>query len=404
MKRIYENILGEHFATLRQMAFLSGPRQAGKTTLARATLPDARYLSYDAPDGFGLIQRGGDAIATALSLSKQEKRTGQGSVIFDEIHKFSRWKKMLKGFFDVYGDGRRLKIAVTGSARLNIYKRGGDSLMGRYFLYRVHPLSAGEIASSDIDTDGLFRKPVDVPQDMVESLLALGGYPEPFLNGTLKFRSRWQRMRLEQLFREDLRDLSRVQDVRQIQRLSELLASRVSGGINVAALASDIGASQPTVSNWLSLLESVFFSYEVRPWHKNVASSIRKQPKIYLWDWSQVADEGARRENFVASHLLKAVHWWTDCGIGEFELCYLRDKMQREVDFLVVRDGAPFMLVECKSSFSEPLSPALLHFKDTLGVPLAWQVAFDTPQSSLVPDESSSPSRIGVADLLKILP
>ena len=152
MKRIYENILGEHFSSLRQMAFLSGPRQAGKTTLARATLPDARYLSYDAPDGFGLRQRGGDAIATALSLSRHEKRTGQGSVIFDEIHKFPRWKKMLKGFFDVYGDGRRLKIAVTGSARLNVYKRGGDSLMGRYFLYRVHPLSAGEIASPDIDT------------------------------------------------------------------------------------------------------------------------------------------------------------------------------------------------------------------------------------------------------------
>ena len=404
MKRIYESILSEHFSTLRQMAFLSGPRQVGKTTLARAALPDARYFSYDTPDGFALIQRGGDAIGDSLSLSAREARAEQGSVIFDEIHKFSRWKQLLKGFFDVYGDNRKLKIAVTGSARLNIYKRGGDSLMGRYFLYRVHPLSAGEIANPEIDTESLFRTPADISQDMIESLLALGGYPEPFLSGTRKFRTRWQRMRLEQLFSEDLRDLSRVQDVRQIQRLAEMLSTRVSGGINVAALASDLGASQPTVSNWLSLLESVFFSFEVRPWYRNVASSIRKQPKIYLWDWSQVADEGARKENFVASHLLKAVHWWTDCGLGDFELCYIRDKMQREVDFLVVKDGEPFMLVECKSSFNQPLSPALLHFKDTLNAPLAWQLAFDRPQSSFIPDENTSPSRISVADLLKMLP
>ena len=404
MNRIYETLLTDHFASMRQMAFLSGPRQSGKTTLAKMALPDARYFSYDAPHDSLLIQRGGDAIASSLSLSQDEKRANQGSVIFDEIHKFPRWKNMLKGFFDVYGDNRRLKIAVTGSARLNVYKRGGDSLMGRYFLYRLHPLSVGELGSTEIDTNDIFRKPVDVEVSTVESLLQLGGFPEPFLNGTMKFKARWHRMRLEQLFTEDIRDLSRVQDIRQIRQLSELLAARVSGGVNVAALSSDLGASQPTVANWISLLESIYFSYEVRPWHNNVASSIRKQPKIYLWDWSQVADEGARKENFVASHLMKAVHWWTDCGLGEFELCYIRDKMQREVDFLVVRDGKPFMLVECKSSYSETLSPSLVHFKKVLNVPLAWQVAFDRPVSDFVPDESTSPSRISVADLMKILP
>ena len=404
MKRIYEALLGEHFATLRQMAFLSGPRQSGKTTLAKMALPDARYFSYDDPKDFGVIQRGGDAISALLSLSKEERSQNQGSVIFDEIHKFPRWKNMLKGFFDVYGDNRKLKIAVTGSARLNVYKRGGDSMMGRYFQYRVHPLSVGEIGSAEIGTDDIFRKPVEVVPSTIDSLLELGGFPEPFLNGNAKFRYRWSRMRLDQLFSEDIRDLSKVQDIRQIRQLAELLSSRVSGGINMASLAADLSVSQPTVANWISLLESIYFSYEVRPWHKNVASSIRKQPKIYLWDWSQIADEGARKENFVASHLLKAVHWWTDSGIGEFQLCYVRDKMQREVDFLVVRDGKPFMLVECKSSHREALSPALVHFAKTLDVPLAWQVVFDRPPSGFVPDESSSPSRIPVGDLLKILP
>lgn len=404
MKRIYETLLDEHFTSLRQMAFLSGPRQSGKTTLAKMSLPDARYFSYDDPKDFGVIQRGGDAISASMSLSREERRQNQGSVIFDEIHKFPRWKNMLKGFFDVYGDNRRLKIAVTGSARLNVYKRGGDSMMGRYFHYRVHPLTVGELGSAQIGTGDVFRKPVEVQPSTIDSLLELGGFPEPFLTGTAKFRYRWNRMRLDQLFSEDIRDLSKVQDVRQIRQLAELLSARVSGGCNMASLASDLGVSQPTVANWISLLESIYFSYEVRPWHKNVASSIRKQPKIYLWDWSQIADEGARRENFVASHLLKAVHWWTDCGIGEFQLCYVRDKMQREVDFLVVRDGKPFMLVECKSSHNEALSPALVHFSKILDVRLAWQVVFDRPPSDFVPDEACSPARIPVADLLKILP
>ena len=404
MKRLYETVLAEHFATLRQMAFLSGPRQVGKTTLAKASLPGANYLSYDKSADVGLILKGAGAVAETLGISPHEVRPDQGSVIFDEIHKFSHWKQFLKGFFDVYGDSRRLKIAVTGSARLDVYKRGGDSMMGRYFPYRIHPLSAGEVASPDVNAESLFQVEKDVSQTTIDTLLELGGYPEVFLNGTARFHHRWQKLRLEQVFSQDLRDLSRVQDVYQVQRLAELLASRISGGVNLAALAADLSVSPPAVKNWLVLLQSVFYCYEVRPWNKNVASSIRKQPKVYLWDWSEVRDIGARRENFIASHLLKAVHFWTDVGLGDFELHYLRDKMQREVDFLVSKDGKPYMLVECKSSGKEPLSPALVHFKNTLNVPLAWQVCFDMPKSSFDPSDAvMSPSRIAVADLLKVL-
>ena len=404
MKRIYETILAEHFGELRQMAFLSGPRQVGKTTLAKVALPDGHYFSYDKSSDAALILRGAGAVAGELGLSPHEACPEQGAVLFDEIHKFPRWKQFLKGFFDVYGDNRKLKIAVTGSARLDIYKRGGDSMMGRYFPYRIHPLSAGEVASPEINVESIFQEEKRIAQETIDALLELGGYPEAFLNGTARFHRRWQKLRLELIFSQDLRDLSRVQDVYQIQRLAELLASRVSGGVNYAALAEDLSVSPPAVKNWLVLLQSVFYCYEVRPWCKNVASSIRKQPKLYLWDWSEVRDAGARRENFIASHLLKAVHFWTDAGLGDFGLYYLRDKMQREVDFLVSRDGKPFMLVECKSSGKEPLSPALVHFKKVLNVPLAWQVCFDMPQSGLNPSDAGlSPSRIAVADLLKVL-
>ena len=169
--------------------------------------------------------------------------------------------------------------------------------MGRYFLYRLHPLSVGELGSAEIDTNDIFRKPVDVEAPTVESLLQLGGSPEPFLNGTMKFKARWHRMRLEQLFTEDIRDVSRVQDIRQIWQLSELLTARVSGGVNVAAIASDLGATQPTVANWILLLESIYFSYEVRPWHKNVASSI-SCPKSAVGDiCASTKGTGGHNEN-----------------------------------------------------------------------------------------------------------
>lgn len=404
MKRIYETLLNEHFSELRQMAFLSGPRQVGKTTLAKSILPKARYFSYDNALDVAVILKGASAVAEELNLSRDENRPEQGTVIFDEIHKFSKWKRFLKGFFDIYGDNRKLKIAVTGSARLDIYKRGGDSMMGRYFPYRIHPLSAGEVVSSKIDTKVLFQNGRRIPQETIDDLLKLGGYPEVVLNGTSRFHNRWQKLRLELIFSQDLRDISKVQDIYQIKRLAELLASRVSGGINFTSLALDLSVSPPAVKNWIALLQSIFYCYEVRPWYRNVASSIRKQPKIYLWDWSEITDAGARCENFIASHLLKSVHFWTDAGLGDFSLYYLRDKMQREVDFMVTRDGVPYMLVECKSSSKEPLSPSLVFFKNLLKAPYAWQVCFDLPQSDIDPlEQNMSPGRIAVADLLKIL-
>ena len=402
MERIYSKLIEDHFANNRQMVFLSGPRQVGKTTLAHGALPDAAYFNYDRTQDALAISSGAERIAAIADLPNPVKASH--GILFDELHKFPKWKKFLKGFFDAYADNRKLKVVVTGSARMDVCKRGGDGMMGRYFAYRVHPFTIGERGGTDIDLNEQFRAPQTVSLDDLRRLMKFSGYPEPLIRGSERFYNQWKRSRLEKLFDEDVRDLSRVQDVYQVQRLAELLAARVSGGVNYASLAEDLSVSPPAVKNWLVLLQSVFYCYEVRPWSKNVASSIRKQPKIYLWDWSEVRDAGARRENFIASHLLKAVHFWTDAGRGDFGLHYLRDKMQREVDFLVSKDGKPFMLVECKSSRNEPLSPALVYFKKTLEVPLAWQVCFDMPQSGLDPtDAGLSPSRIAVADLLKVL-
>lgn len=287
---------------------------------------------------------------------------------------------------------------------MDVYRRGGDSLMGRSFSYRVHPLSIGELASAECDLEAMFQEPKDVSRVEIARLMQFGGFPEPFLDGSRRFYTRWQNSRLDKIFNEDLRDLSRVQDLRGVKILAELLRARVSGEINHASLGRDLGVSIDTVKNWIGLLESVYFCYSVRPYFRNVANSIRKMPKIYLWDWSLIADKGARNENFVASHLLKSVDWWTDSGLGRFELCYIRDKQQHEVDFVVTKDGEPLMLVEVKSSLDEPLSPNLRAFAEKLKVKYAFQVTVEAEGTAINPlDYAGHPVRVAFADVAKVM-
>lgn len=400
MKRIYEQLARDHFAHNRQMVFFSGPRQVGKTTLAKASVEGARYLNYDNVDDALVLAKGVSAISGALNLN--EPARAASAVIFDEIHKYAKWKRLLKGFFDSCGEG--LKIIATGSARMDVYKRGGDSMMGRYFAYRVHPLTIAELASPEVDLETDIQRPRDLAGVDVARLLAFGGYPEPFLNGTPRFLNRWRSARLDKIFSEDVRDLSRVQDLRGVRSLAALLEARVCGEINHVALGRDLGVSSETVKKWIALLESVYYCYEIRPYFRNVANSIRKAPKIYLWDWSSIFDEGARAENFVASHLLKAVQWWTDSGLGAYDLCYIRDKQGHEVDFVVVKDGQPFMLVEAKRSSDAELSGSLKSFASKLSVRYAFQVAVEEPPSTINPlDYAGRPVKIAFADLAKVL-
>jgi predicted AAA+ superfamily ATPase len=399
IKRIYAELITDHFSGNRQMVFLSGARQVGKTTAALAALPGARYFNYDNVDDAAVILGGVKSITADLNIQTPAKE--QRKVIFDEIHKYPRWKNLLKGFFDSYGKGRN--VIITGSARLAVYKRGGDSLAGRYFPFTVHPVSAREAVGAAVNLDSIFQKPARIPADVIETLLEFGGFPEPFLKANKRFYNNWQLTRRDQIFREDLRDLSRVQDVRQIEFLGELLAAQAGSQTVFANLANELRVKDDTIKAWITLLESLYVCFQIQPWSANVANSLRKQPKMYLWDWSKAADMGARRENFTASHLLKAVHWWNSCGLGDFGLYYLRDKQKHEVDFLVVRDKKPFMMVEVKSSSHHSISPNIEHFQKTLKAPHVFQLAFDMPVSGVNPSELKMPAIIAAADLFKTL-
>ena len=377
MKRTYEEVIRRHFSEHQQIVLLSGARQVGKTTLASTIQPgpDLFYFNWDDADDRELLLQGTGSIAQHIGL--EQLRASSPLLVLDEIHKFSRWKQLLKGFYDKYHD--QCHILVTGSARLDVYKKGGDSLMGRYFHYRLHPFSVRETLPGIVATDDAteIQTPRSLPDEDFEALLSWGGFPEPFLKRDRRFFNRWSRLREQQLLQEDVRELTRVQELGQLELLAILLKSQAGQLTSYSKLAKKIRVSVDTIRRWLGILEAMYYCYAVRPWSKNITRSILKEPKYYLWDWSQCGDAGARNENFIASHLLKAVQYWTDTGRGDYGLFFLRDKEKREVDFLVSENGIPWFIVEVKTSMSAPLSSNLALFAKQTGVEHVFQVAID---------------------------
>jgi predicted AAA+ superfamily ATPase len=363
-------MLEEHIAQQRQMAFVSGPRQVGKTTTCRS-LAD-KYLNWDNLDDRVQIVKGPAAIAEQLDIARLH--TKPPVILFDELHKFSKWKNFLKGFFDTYS--QQTQIIVTGSSRMDIYRRGGDSLMGRYFLYRMHPFTVAEAVHHDLpDTEKIIRRPLQISQDDFSALWTHGGYPEPFIKRDIRFSRRWRNLRLQQLLREDVRDLTGIHQLDQLEMLVNLLMSRSSKQLIYSNLASDIQVSIDTVRRWTMTLCNLHLGFLVRPWFKNVSRSLRKEPKWFLRDWSAIDDPGNKAETFTACHLLKAVEGWNDLGLGSFSLGYLRDKNQREVDFIVTKNDKPWFLAEVKNTDTS-ISPWLAYYQQQLKVPFAFQIVF----------------------------
>lgn len=378
MKRRYEAVISDHFNNNRQMLFLMGPRQVGKTTTSResaSSFDENLYLNWDNQEHRALVLAGPAAVAGRMQLERLREKTPL--LILDEIHRYGRWKNFLKGLFDSYPE--KVKILVTGSARLDIFKAGGDSLMGRYFPYRMHPLSVAELVDTGIREDPILCQPRRMDDGAFEALVRFGGFPEPFLRQEQRFSNRWRRLRSQQLFKEDLRDLTRINELDVVESLAEILRRRSGQLTSYSSLARSVNASVDSIRRWLTTLGSLYYCFAVRPWSRNIARALRKEPKYYLWDWSTVEDSGQRAENLVASALLKAVHFWTDQGLGEFGLYFVRDKQKREVDFVVTREDRPWFLVEVKSSGAASLSPQLAYFQRQSGAAHAFQVALDLP-------------------------
>lgn len=378
MKRLYEEVLGRHFSEDQQAAFVCGPRQVGKTTLAKNLLKQRErtaYFSWDNVRDRQVILGPENHFLEPLGLDKLAKE--KPLIVFDEIHKYEGWKSYMKGFLDAQKG--IIDTLVTGSAKLNVFRKGEDSLMGRYFLYRAHPVSVGELLPPIRISGDVIVHPRRLEEDSFQSLYTFGGFPEPLLRQSVSFSNRWQSRRRELMVYEDIRTFSQIGELSLLETLAYILAEQVGGQVQFTSLAKKIRVSDQTVRRWLSFLEMVYYCFTIRPWYQNVKRSLIKEPKIYLYDWSLIKDEGGRFENFIASHLLKAAHYWTDVGLGVFELFYLRTIDKQEVDFLITRDRKPWMMVECKCSSKGPLSKSLYDFHHQLKPDHTFQVVRDMP-------------------------
>lgn len=318
-----------------KMVFIGGARQVGKTCMAQYIAEENfktnDYLNWDFQDDRKKII--------------QSRFKGDAEILlFDEIHKYKNWKNYLKGQFDKHR--KDFKILVTGSARLDVYRRGGDSLMGRYYHYRLHPFSLAECHGKINLLEPMKEIPItDIPVEASNALMALlkfGGFPEPFLKQSERDLRRWHTQRLERLVREDIRDLETIKDLSSLQILVDLIPSKVGALLSLNSLREDLNVAHKTVANWMDILERFYYHFRIYPFAHKKIKSLKKEPKLYLWDWSEITDNhGAKLENVVASHLLKLCHYLNDVDGHKTELNFLRDIDGREVDFIVTNGASP---------------------------------------------------------------
>ena len=351
-----------------KMVFIGGPRQVGKTTLAKQigkeNYQKFSYLNWDNID---------DKKKILKSVLEPETQL----IVFDEIHKYRNWKNYIKGQFDKHRES--FSILVTGSARLDLYKKGGDSLLGRYFYFRLHPFSVAEVLKKN-NSIVPFEKIVFASDtneaETFKHLLEFGGFPEPFIRKDRELLRRWHNQRTEKIVKEDIRDVESIRDISTLQTLVTILPEKVGSQLSINSLKEDLLVSHKTISHWMDVLENFYYHFRISPYTAKSINSLRKEKKMYLWDWSEVFSEAARQENIVASHLLKLCHFLYDAQGYKAELHYLRDRDGREVDFLVAVDKKPWMAIEVKSA-DQKVSKNLQYFGSKLNIPFKYQLVQD---------------------------
>ena len=322
----------------------------GKTTFALGFLPDPgekhpAYLNWD--DTFD-----------RTALIKGELPPNQKIVILDEIHKFARWRNLVKGFYDK--NSSEISFLITGSARLDYYRKGGDSLQGRYHYYRLHPFSMMEINP-------------DPTKDDFNTLMKFGGFPEPCLKGEERFWRRWQRERIQRVIYEDIRDLENIKEISLLELLIDELPGRIGSPLSVKILKETLQVAHETVERWLKIFERMYYCFRIAPYGPPRIRAVKKEQKLYLWDWSLISEPGPKFENFIASQLLKYCHFMEDTEGFRMDLRFLRDTDKREVDFVVIKDNSPLFAVECKSG-EKNVNSSLFYFMERTQIPIFYQV------------------------------
>lgn len=367
---LYINVWND-LAIEKRMIFLAGPRQVGKTTLSQMiaqSYSNHIYLNWDIP---GHRTRFIDNPSFFQEIERVDETLPL--VVLDEIHKYKDWKNYLKGIYDQCH--HEFQFLVSGSGRLDLYQKGGDSLAGRYFLFHLWPFTIAEFGNLNLSHSEFMENPLLINMERSHelreiwlNLTEIGGFPEPYLSGRKTTYRRWSNTYSQRLIREDIRDLTGIKTIGDLETLYHLLPSRVGNPISVPSLSQDLKVSYNTVRSWLETFQRFFLIFSLSPWTRRIARAIQKEHKLYLWDAPRIKDAAARFENMVAMELYRSVCVWNDRGLGNFSLHFIKNKEQQEVDFLIANDNQPMVLIEAKLSDLQP-SPALLKFQNALGTP-----------------------------------
>lgn len=355
----------------KEMIFIAGPRQAGKTTLSgliASSFSNHYYFNWDIAEHRTLFFS-----KSAFFEGVKRKDSSIPLVILDEIHKYKDWKNYLKGLYDQFHES--YKFLVSGSGRLDIYQKGGDSLAGRYSLFHLFPFTIAELGERNISIKAFLRNPLHIDMEQTgklkeiwDRLSGLSGFPEPYLSGKTTSYRRWSNTYSHQLIREDIRDLVDLRAVTDVETLYLLLPSKSGSPLSVQSLANDLKVSYNTVRNWLDIFARFFLIFSIPTWTEKITRAIQKEKKIYLWDAPRIKDPAARFENMVAQELYRAVTSWNDMGYGDFTLHFVKNKERQEVDFLLAEDRKPILLIEAKMADELP-SKSLQIFQRSLKIP-----------------------------------
>jgi predicted AAA+ superfamily ATPase len=358
----------------KKMVFVGGPRQVGKTTLALELIAKrfgrSGYFNWD----------------SRIDRRKIMQSIWPGDVdliILDEIHKFKKGKSYVKGEYDTLKE--KYRFLITGSARLDIYRKGGDSMLGRYHYYRLHPFTLAEAAGRTSMPEVMKEIPIPSKseREIFKALNKFGGFPEPFIKQNSRVLRRWHNEKTERLFREDIRDIEPVRDIVNMQLLGDILPDRTGSLLSINSLREDLEVSHRAVSSWLNILESFYYCFRLYPYVGKNFRSLKKEAKLYLWDWSEINDEAVRFENCVASHLLKLTHFLQDYEGYKANLYFLRSAEKKEVDFLLTIDEKPWFAIEAKMNDTN-VSSSLYYFKEKLQIPFCYQVIKKTNVDSFI--------------------
>jgi len=366
--------LWQKLSANKSMVFMTGPRQAGKTTLSeqiQKRFKNSLYFNWD------IIAHKKKIIQNPTFFQEEINRVDESTplVIFDEIHKYKNWKNYLKGLYDEFAG--EYEFLVTGSGRLDVFRKGGDSLAGRYFMFHLFPFTLSELIKKEEKVipknSSDWLKGIDPTNDkesasIWEILFKVGGFPEPFVKGSDDFYNLWTQSYINQVIREEIRNFSDVKNIDSIELLYSILPSKVGSPFSINSVAQNLQVSFDSVKSWLSLLEKVFMVFKVPPWTAKISRAILKEKKWYLYNYAEIPDEGVRFENMLAIELKRLIFFWNELGAGRFSLHYIRNKEKLEVDFLVTENNQPFLLIEAKASLDTP-SRNLYYFQQILDVP-----------------------------------